>query len=44
MSLYRGSGHGKVTVDGSGVVPTIGLNVALTQVQIAPLAQAAIDN
>ena len=42
MALYRGSGHGKVTVDGSGVVPTIGLDAALIQVQIQPLAQAAI--
>ncbi|HMD65345.1 MAG TPA: AsmA family protein [Stellaceae bacterium] len=43
MALYRGNGRGTVTVDGSSAVPIIGLNVTLTQVQIAPLAQAAID-
>ncbi len=42
MALYRGSGHGRVTVDGSGAVPAIGLDAALSQVQIQPLAQAAI--
>jgi AsmA protein len=42
MALYRGSGHGRVTVDGGGAVPTIGLDAALIQVQIQPLAQAAI--
>jgi len=42
MALYRGNGHGKVTVDGSGAVPSVGLDAALTQVQIDPLAQAAI--
>jgi AsmA protein len=31
-----------VTVDGSGAVPAIGLDAALSQVQIQPLAQAAI--
>jgi AsmA protein len=44
MALYRGNGHGKVTVDGNGAVPSVGLDVALTQVQIEPLAQAAIGN
>lgn len=44
MSLYRGSGHGTVTIDASGAVPNLGLNFALAQVQIAPLAQAAINN
>ncbi len=42
MALYRGNGHGSVTVDGGGAVPTIGLDAALRQVQIQPLAQAAI--
>jgi AsmA protein len=42
MALYRGSGHGRVTVDGSGVVPNVGLDFALAQVQIQPLAQAAV--
>lgn len=42
MALYRGSGHGRVTVDGSGAVPAIGLDADLSQVQIQPLAQAAI--
>jgi len=41
MALYRGNGRGTVTVDGSGAVPTVGLNLTLAQVQIAPLAQAA---
>ncbi len=44
MALYRGSGRGKVTVDGSGAVPSVGLDVALAQVQIQPLALAAIGN
>ncbi len=42
MALYRGTGHGRITVDGSGAVPAIGLDAALRQVQIQPLAQAAI--
>jgi AsmA protein len=42
MALYRGSGHGRVTVDGSGAVPAIGLDADLSQVQIQPVAQAAI--
>ena len=44
MALYRGNGHGKATVDGNGAVPSVGLDVALAQVQIQPLAQAAIGN
>ena len=44
MALYRGSGRGKVTVDGSGAVPSVGLDVTLAQVQIQPLALAAIGN
>ncbi|MGA8760054.1 MAG: AsmA family protein [Stellaceae bacterium] len=44
MSLYRGSGHGTVTVDGSGAAPSVGLNIALAQVQIDPLAQALIGD
>ena len=44
MVLYRGSGRGSVTVDDNGTAPGIGLNMALAQVQIAPLAQAVIDN
>jgi AsmA protein len=41
MALYRGNGHGRMTVDGSGAVPIVGLDIALAQVQIQPLAQAA---
>ena len=44
MALYRGSGHGTVTVDGSGAAPSVGLNIALAQVQIDPLAQALIGD
>jgi len=44
MELYRGNGRGKVTVDGSGAVPSVGLDAALAQVQILPLAQATIGN
>jgi AsmA protein len=43
MALYRGSGGGTVTVDGSGAMPSVGLNFALAQVQIAPLAEAATN-
>jgi AsmA protein len=42
MALYHGNGRAKVTVDGSGAVPSFGLDAALTRVQIEPLAQAAI--
>jgi AsmA protein len=42
MALYRGNGHGKVAVDGTGAVSNVGLDVALTSVEIEPLAQAAI--
>jgi hypothetical protein len=31
-------------MDGNGAVPSVGLDVALTPVQIDPLAQAAVDN
>jgi len=44
MEIYRGSGRGTVTVDGSGAMPRVGLNFTLAQVQIAPLAQAAINS
>ncbi|HXP31123.1 MAG TPA: AsmA family protein [Stellaceae bacterium] len=44
MALYQGTGHGKVTVDGSGAVPSVGINFNLAQVQIEPLAQAAMDS
>jgi AsmA protein len=44
MALYRGSGRGRVTIDGNGAVPSIGVDVALAQVQIEPLAQAAIGS
>lgn len=44
MALYGGNGHGRVTVDGNSAVPSVGLNIALTQMQIEPLAQAAINN
>ena len=44
VALYRGSGHGTVTVDGSGAAPSVGLNIALAQVQIDPLAQALIGD
>jgi AsmA protein len=44
MALYRGDGRGQVTMDGNGAVPSVGLDVALTGVQIDPLAQAAVDN
>ena len=44
MALYRGSGRGTVTVDGSGAAPSVGINIALAQVQIDPLAQALIGD
>ena len=44
MALYRGNGRGRVTVDGNGAVPSVGVDVALAQVQIEPLAQAAIGS
>jgi AsmA protein len=44
MALYRGDGRGQVTMDANGAVPSVGLDVALTGVQIDPLAQAAVDN
>ncbi len=44
MALYGGNGTGRITVDGAGPVPSIGLDLALSQVQIGPLAAAAVDN
>lgn len=41
MALYQGSGHGTVTLDGSGAVPAIALNFNLAKVEIGPLAEAA---
>ncbi|HUH85808.1 MAG TPA: AsmA family protein [Stellaceae bacterium] len=37
LALYQGSGKGKVVVDGSGSVPAIEAQVALSQVQLEPL-------
>jgi AsmA protein len=37
LALYQGNGKGKVVVDGSGTVPVIEAQVALSQVQLEPL-------
>jgi len=37
LALYQGSGKGKVVVDGSGSVPAIEAQAALSQVQLEPL-------
>ncbi len=44
MALYGGTGRGTVTVNASGAVPSIGLNMTVAQVQIDPLAQAVIGD
>ncbi len=44
MALYRGTGHSKITLDSNGAAPSVGLNIALAEVQIDPLAQAVIEN
>jgi AsmA protein len=43
LSLYKGSGQGKVTVDGSGAVPAIQESFALKGVDIQPLLHDAAD-
>lgn len=37
LALYQGNGKGKVVLDGSGSVPAIEFQVALSQVQLEPL-------
>jgi AsmA protein len=37
LALYQGGGKGKVVVDGSGGVPALELQLALSQVQLEPL-------
>ena len=44
LALYQGSGHGRVTVDPTGSVPSTGLDLALIGVATEPLAQAMIDD
>ena len=44
LALYQGSGHGRVTVDPTSSVPSIGLDLALMGVAIEPLAQAMVDS
>ena len=44
LALYQGSGHGLVTVDPTGSVPSTGLDLALIGVATEPLAQAMIDD
>jgi len=41
LVLYQGSGHGKLTVDGSGAVPGIDASFNLAGVQIEPLLRDA---
>jgi AsmA protein len=41
LSLYQGSGHGKLTLDGSGTVPGLDANFNLAGVQIEPLLRDA---
>ncbi|HZL60639.1 MAG TPA: AsmA family protein [Stellaceae bacterium] len=43
MELYKGTGQGKVTIDGSGAVPAIEQNFALKSVDMQPLLHDA-DN
>ena len=43
LTLYQGSGKGKVVVDGSGAVPAIQADFDLAKVQVEPLLKDAID-
>jgi AsmA protein len=44
LTLYQGSGKGKVVVDASAAVPAIEVAFNLTSVQIEPLLKDAMDN
>jgi AsmA protein len=41
LTLYKGTGKGKISVDGSGAVPAIAMNFALSGVEVEPLLVAA---
>jgi AsmA protein len=43
LALYQGNGKGRVTVDGSGKVPGIGLDMTLNGVQAEPLLKDVMD-
>jgi AsmA protein len=43
LQLYGGNGKGQVVADGSGAVPAIGLNFALSGIQAQSFLSAAID-
>jgi AsmA protein len=44
LTLYQGSGKGKVVVDGSAAVPAIQAEFNLASVQVEPLLKDAMDN
>lgn len=43
LALYQGNGKGHITLDGSGKVPGIGLDMNLTGVQAEPLLKDMMD-